>query len=220
MRCYCGGLSASQSNYSNVSCSLKSQSPAECTAQSVLQKGKPRTALTFIIPIGYELLHVLAGKRKRLLGLRLVTRAAACWHVIGSMGRVGAERARGRGAAFPLPPLASPSPCSLSLRPSSLPDCTGLDPVPISPFDSPLFTIPSQPPQVRSRTNMTGCRAAPAVHKAVDGSEQEVKLELSGVTRFNRYALKISSAGLNPSELNGCSYGAFNSVQSLFVKLW
>ncbi|KAK2849809.1 hypothetical protein Q7C36_008592 [Tachysurus vachellii] len=124
MRCYCGGLSASQSNYSNVSCSLKSQSPAECTAQSVLQKGKPRTALTFIIPIGYELLHVLA-----------------------------AERARGRGAAFPLPPLASPSPCSLSLRPSSLPDCTGLDPVPISPFDSPLFTIPSQFRRRRKRRN-------------------------------------------------------------------
>ncbi|KAB5577311.1 hypothetical protein PHYPO_G00208410 [Pangasianodon hypophthalmus] len=84
--------------------------------------------------------------RKRLLGLPLVAREAACWHVIGSWERVG-ERARGRGAAFPLPPLASPSPCSLSLRPSSLPDCTGLDPVPISPFDSPLFTIPSQPPQ-------------------------------------------------------------------------
>ncbi|MCJ8732804.1 hypothetical protein PDJAM_G00215480 [Pangasius djambal] len=85
--------------------------------------------------------------RKRLLGIPLVAGEAACWHVIGSWERVGAERARGRGAAFPLPPLASPSPCSLSLHPSSLPDCTGLDPVPISPFDSPLFTILSQPPQ-------------------------------------------------------------------------
>lgn len=91
MRCYCGGLSASQSNYSNVSCSLKSHSPAQCTAQSVLQKGKPRTALRFIIPIGYELLHLLAGTRKRLLGLPLVAREAACWHVIGSWERVGGE---------------------------------------------------------------------------------------------------------------------------------
>lgn len=93
------------------------------------------------------------------------TRASVCVRVCLTVCVSVAERARGRGAAFPLPPLASPSPCSLSLRPSSLPDCTGLDPVPISPFNSPLFTIPSQPPQVRSRTNMTGCRAAPAVHK-------------------------------------------------------
>lgn len=65
--------------------------PAECTAQSVLQKGKPRTALRFIIPIGYELLHLLAGMRKGLLGLSLVAAPAACWHVIGSCERVGGE---------------------------------------------------------------------------------------------------------------------------------
>lgn len=65
--------------------------PAECTAQSVLQKEKPRTALRFIIPIGYELLHLLAGTRKRLPGLPLAAAPAACWHMIGSSERVGGE---------------------------------------------------------------------------------------------------------------------------------
>lgn len=65
--------------------------PAECTAQSVLQKGKPCTALRFVIPIGYELLHLLAGMRKRLLGLPLAARRAACWQVIGSWESVGGE---------------------------------------------------------------------------------------------------------------------------------